>query len=118
MRSLRLDQLKVIALLFGGYAALYFCRADLSVGTPLIVDELGRHGVGHDEAVKRIGDVTSIGVFAYAMGKLFLTGLGDFWGGRISFLIGLAGATAFTLAFSMSSSLKLFGAAWFCHRVG
>ena len=31
----------VIALLFGGYAALYFCRADLSVGTPLIIEELG-----------------------------------------------------------------------------
>jgi sugar phosphate permease len=48
MRSLRLNQFKIIALLFAGYAALYFCRADLSVGTPLIVDELGRHGVGHD----------------------------------------------------------------------
>jgi sugar phosphate permease len=36
MRSLRLDQLRVIALLFAGYAALYFCRSDLSVGSPLI----------------------------------------------------------------------------------
>jgi len=77
MRSLRLNQFKVIALLFAGYAALYFCRADLSVGSPLIIDELGRHGVGHDEAVKRIGDVASFGVFAYAVGKLFLTGLGN-----------------------------------------
>src|ERR1700761_5183180 len=117
MRSLRFDQFKVIALLFAGYAALYFCRADLSVGTPLIVDELGRHGVGHDEAVKRIGDVASIGVFAYAMGKLFLTGLGDFWGGRTSFLIGLAGATACTLLFSMGSSIALFAAAWFGNRL-
>jgi sugar phosphate permease len=66
MRSLRLQQFKVIALLFAGYGALYFCRADLSVGSPLIIDELGRHGIGHDEAVKRIGDVASIGVFAYA----------------------------------------------------
>jgi OPA family glycerol-3-phosphate transporter-like MFS transporter len=117
MRSLRLNQFKVIALLFAGYAALYFCRADLSVGSPLIIDELGRHGVGHDEAVKRIGDVTSIGVFAYAVGKLFLTGLGDFWGGRTSFLIGLAGATAFTLLFSISSSILLFGVAWFGNRL-
>ena len=117
MRSLRLDQFKVVALLFAGYGALYFCRADLSVGTPLIVDELGRHGVGHDEALKRIGDITSIGVFAYAMGKLFLTGLGDFWGGRISFLIGLAGATAFTLLFSISSSIPLFMVAWFGNRL-
>src|ERR1700678_905000 len=117
MRSLRLDQLKVIALLFAGYAALYFCRADLSVGSPLIIDELGRHGVGHDEAVKRIGDVASVGVFAYAMGKLFLTGLGDFWGGRTSFLIGLAGATACTLLFSISSSITLFMVAWFGNRL-
>ena len=40
MRSLRLQQGKVLALLFAGYGALYFCRADLSVGAPLIVDEL------------------------------------------------------------------------------
>src|ERR1700679_4321335 len=112
MRSLRLDQFKVIALLFAGYAALYFCRADLSVGSPLIIDELGRHGGGHDEAVKRIGDVASFGVFAYAVGKLFLTGLGDFWGGRISLLIGLGGATLFTLMFASGLSLPLFTLAW------
>ena len=117
MQSLRLGQFKVIALLFCGYGALYFCRADLSVGTPLIIDQLGRHGVGHDEAVKRLGDIASIGVFAYAMGKLFLTGLGDFWGGRVSFLIGLAGATACTLLFSLGTSLPLFAAAWFGNRL-
>jgi MFS transporter, OPA family, glycerol-3-phosphate transporter len=117
MRSLRLDQFKVIALLFCGYGALYFCRADLSVGNPLIIDQLGRHGVGHDEAVRRLGDIASIGVFAYAMGKLFLTGLGDFWGGRVSFLIGLAGATACTLLFSLGTSLSLFAFAWFGNRL-
>src|SRR5580693_8221692 len=117
MRSLRLDQFKVIALLFTGYAALYFCRADLSVGTPLIINKLGHHGVGHDEAVKRIGDITSIGVFAYAVGKLFLTGLGDFWGGRISFLIGLGGATVFTLMFASGLSLPLFSIAWIGNRL-
>src|SRR5580693_1587581 len=117
MRSLRLDQFKVITLLFAGYAALYFCRADLSVGTPLIIDELGHHGVGHDEAVKRIGDITSIGVFAYAVGKLFLGGLGDFWGGRVSFLIGLAGATVFTLMFATGSFLPVFTIAWIGNRL-
>lgn len=117
MRSLRLDQFKVMALLFCGYASLYFCRADLSVGTPLIIDQLGRHGVAHDEAVRRLGDIASIGVLAYALGKLFLTGLGDFWGGRISFLIGLAGATACTVLFALSASLPLFAAAWFGNRL-
>jgi hypothetical protein len=34
-RSLRRAQLRTILLLFGGYAACYYCRADLSVATPL-----------------------------------------------------------------------------------
>ena len=94
MRPLRYKQMTIVTLLFGGYAALYFCRADLSVGTPLIINELGKHGVSHTEAVVRIGTISSLGVLAYALGKLFLGGLGDFWGGRVSFLIGLGGATA------------------------
>ena len=59
--SLRLAQLRTIALLFGGYAACYYCRADLSVATPLLVEELGRHGVSHGDALIRIGSVSSLG---------------------------------------------------------
>src|ERR1700736_4426970 len=90
---LRLRQATVIALLFGGYASLYFCRADLSVATPLLVDELKLHGLSHGDALVRMGSITSLGVLAYALGKLFLGWLGDFWGGRVSFLVGLGGAT-------------------------
>jgi sugar phosphate permease len=116
-RSLRLRQASVIALLFGGYGALYFCRADLSVATPMLIEELGRHGISHSEAVVRMGSITSLGVLAYALGKLFLTGLGDFWGGRISFIIGLCGATAFTLMFASGVSLPLFSIAWIGNRL-
>ena len=35
-QSLRYRQTLTVLLLFGGYAALYFCRADLSVATPLL----------------------------------------------------------------------------------
>ena len=38
--SLKSRQAVVIVLLFCGYGAYYFCRADLSVATPLIIDEL------------------------------------------------------------------------------
>ena len=76
-RSLRYRQAKIIMLLFGGYAACYFCRADLSVATPLLVDELGQHGVSHAAAIVRVGAMTSFGVLAYALGKLFLGGLGE-----------------------------------------
>ena len=58
-RSLRFGQIRTIVLLFGGYAACYFCRADLSVATPLMVEELGRHGVSHGEALVRIGTISS-----------------------------------------------------------
>jgi OPA family glycerol-3-phosphate transporter-like MFS transporter len=116
-RSLRLRQTLVVLLLFGGYGALYFCRADLSVATPLLVDELATHGVSHADAIIHMGSIASFGVFAYAMGKLFLTGLGDFWGGRINFLIGLGGATVFTLMFASGLSLPLFTIAWIGNRL-
>ncbi len=117
MRSLRAGQVGITTLLFGGYAALYFCRADLSVGTPLIIEQLGKHGVSHSEAIVRMGTMTSLGVLAYALGKLFLGGLGDYWGGRISFLIGLGGATAFTLLFAAGGGIPVFTIAWLGNRL-
>src|SRR5437588_10067498 len=86
VRSLRYGQLKTIVLLFGGYAACYYCRADLSVATPLLVEELGRYGVGHSEALVRIGSMTSLGVLAYAFGQILLIGLGELSGGRMETL--------------------------------
>jgi len=116
-RSLRFRQTSTVLLLFGGYASLYFCRADLSVATPLLIEELGQHGVKHADAVIRMGSIASLGVLAYALGKLFLGGLGDFWGGRISFIIGLVGATLFTLVFASGLSLPLFSMAWIGNRL-
>jgi sugar phosphate permease len=116
-RSLRRGQILTVLLLFGGYAACYFCRADLSVATPLLVEELGRHGISHADALVRMGSISSLGVLAYALGKLFLGGLGDFWGGRRNFLIGVGGATAFTLLFASGLSLPLFTIAWLGNRL-
>jgi sugar phosphate permease len=116
-RSLRFRQTITVLLLFGGYGALYFCRADLAVATPLLVEELGKHGVSHADALVHMGSIASFGVLAYALGKLFLTGLGDFWGGRISFLIGLGGAMAFTLIFASGLSVPLFSIAWIGNRL-
>jgi sugar phosphate permease len=114
---LRLRQAMIILLLFGGYGALYFCRADLAVATPMLIEELAKHGMSHADAIVRMGSIASFGVLAYALGKLFLGGLGDFWGGRVSFLIGLGGATAFTLVFASGMSLPLFSIAWIGNRL-
>src|SRR5271169_4618799 len=116
-RALRIRQTIVVLLLFGGYGALYFCRADLSVATPLLVEELVKHGISHANAIIRMGSIASFGVLAYALGKIFLTGLGDFWGGRNNLLIGLGGATVFTLMFASGLSLPLFTLAWIGNRL-
>jgi OPA family glycerol-3-phosphate transporter-like MFS transporter len=117
MRSLRHRQVTTILLLFGGYGSLYFCRADLSVASPLLIDEWHAHGLSHGDAVIRMGAMTSLGVLAYALGKLLLGGLGDFWGGRVNFLIGLSGATLFTLLFATGSFLPVFTIAWIANRL-
>ncbi len=116
-RSLRLGQLRTVLLLFGGYAACYYCRADLSVATPLLIEELGKRGIAHNQALVYIGSISSLGVLAYAIGKLFLTGLGDYWGGRRNFLIGVGGATLFTLLFAAGGSLPVFTFAWIANRL-
>jgi OPA family glycerol-3-phosphate transporter-like MFS transporter len=117
VRALRFRQAIILLLLFGGYAALYFCRADISVAAPLLIEDLGKHGVSHSEAMVRLGSMASLGVLAYALGKLFLGGLGDFWGGRWNFLIGLGGALAFTLLFASGTALPLFTFAWIGNRL-
>jgi OPA family glycerol-3-phosphate transporter-like MFS transporter len=116
-RRLRTRQVLTIVLLFLGYCAYYFCRVDLSVGMPLLADDLRRRGMTHDEAITSLGTLTATGVLAYALGKMFLGGLGDFWGGRRSFLIGLGGAAAFTLLFAAGGGLPLFTIAWVGNRL-
>jgi OPA family glycerol-3-phosphate transporter-like MFS transporter len=116
-RALRIAQCRTVLLLFLGYASCYFCRSDLSVATPLLVDELGRRGISHGDAIVSIGTMASLGVAAYAVGKLFLTSLGDYWGGKRNLLIATGGATLFTLLFASSSLLPIFTLAWIGNRL-
>jgi OPA family glycerol-3-phosphate transporter-like MFS transporter len=106
-----------VALLFVGYAAYYFCRTDLSVAMPLLIEDLQRHGMAGGAAVIRMGQLASFGVLAYALGKLCLTGLGDIWGGRRSFTLGLGGAVLFTLLFASTGFLPVFTIAWIGNRL-
>jgi sugar phosphate permease len=116
-RALRIAQCRTLLLLFLGYASCYFCRSNLSVATPLLVEELGRRGVSHADAIVSIGSMASWGVLAYALGKWFLTSLGDYWGGKRNLLIATGGATAFTLLFASGSTLPLFTLAWVGNRL-
>ncbi len=116
-RALRFAQGRTLLLLFLGYASCYFCRSNLSVATPLLVEELGQRGMSHAEAIVSIGSMASWGVLAYALGKWFLTSLGDYWGGKRNLLIATGGATAFTLLFASGSLLPMFTLAWVGNRL-
>ncbi len=109
-------QAATIALLFTGYAGYYFCRSDLSVAIPLIVEELGLHGVPAAEATVRLGSMVSLGVLGYAAGKFLLAGLADFLGGRRNFLGGMLGAILFTVIFCLGGGLPVFTLAWVANR--
>jgi OPA family glycerol-3-phosphate transporter-like MFS transporter len=116
-RRLATRQTWTVALLFAGYAAYYFCRSNLSVAMPLLIDDLMRHGMAHQDAAIRLGRLASLGVFAYAIGKITLTGVGDVWGGRLSFTLGLGGAIAFTMLFASGGYFPLFTIAWAGNRL-
>lgn len=115
-KSLARHQILIVTLLFAGYASYYFCRSDLSVSLPMLADELKHSGMSGDVAMVRLGSIISLGVMAYAAGKLLLGGLGDWWGGRRSFTGGLAGALFFTLLFTLGGGLPLFTIAWIGNR--
>lgn len=115
-RRLAMQQTLVVALLFAGYGAYYFCRSDLSVAMPLFVGQLQKLGLSHTDAVVRAGSIASYGVLAYAIGKFLTGGLADVWGGRRSFLVGLGGSVLCTVAFAFAGALPLFTLAWAGNR--
>jgi sugar phosphate permease len=105
-----------ISLLMLGYAGYYFCRSDLSVALPLIIADQAKHGTAPSVAEIRLGSIASLGVLAYALGKLPSGALADLFGGRRNFLGGMLGAVIFTLLF-MLGGFPIFTLAWFGNRL-
>jgi len=103
-RNRTLHPLRVMG--FGGGSA------DLGAG----IDSSGADRFGFE---KRFGFFLSLLQFEFlGVGVfLFLTGLGDFWGGRRNFLIGMGGATVFTLLFAVGGGFPIFTLAWVGNRL-
>lgn len=106
-----------IALLALGYSAYYFCRSDYSVALPLIIAEQVSHGVSAHAAEIRLGSIASLGVLAYAIGKVPAGAIADRFGGRRNFLGGMAGSILFTLLFMAGGGFPLFTVAWIGNRL-
>jgi OPA family glycerol-3-phosphate transporter-like MFS transporter len=115
-RRLLRGQILIVSLLMTGYTGFYICRSNFSVTLPLIIGDLVAHGIPAAEARIRLGEIASLGVMAYALGKLFLGGLADFWGGKRQFLAAMGGAVLFTLI-AASGGLPIFAAAWIANRL-
>lgn len=106
-----------VALLVLGYAGYYLCRSDLSLTMPLLTAELAARGISPDDARIRLGGIASLGVLAYAIGKFPSGWLTDIFGGRRSFLFGMAGAVACTFLFGLGGGFPIFTIAWIGNRL-
>jgi sugar phosphate permease len=109
--------LLTISLLALGYSGYYFCRSDLSVVLPLLIRDLGQHGIPANVAQVRLGFIASAGVLAYALGKFVSGSLADLFGGRNNFLGGMAGAILFTIVFAIGGGFPIFTIAWIGNRL-
>ncbi len=89
--------------LLAGYAGYYLCRTNLSVAAPLLDADV-EAGIGQ----KSLGDVMSVGVVLYAVGKLINGFLADWTDGRRLFLLGMAASVACTAVLGFAGGLAAF----------
>jgi len=97
---LRTWQGVTVATLFTGYAGYYICRSNLSIATPLLLDEYGPALTrGH------IGDIATFGVIFYAIGKTINGAAVEYLGGRRMFLGGLFASVVCTVLFCFADRI-------------
>jgi OPA family glycerol-3-phosphate transporter-like MFS transporter len=101
-----------LATLFTGYAGYYICRSNLSVATPLMLEEFASSGLNKEH----FGTIASAGVLLYAVGKISNGLIADFFGGRIMFLLGMAVSVLCTVLFGLAGGLTAFVLIWAVNR--
>ncbi|MGL4422001.1 MAG: MFS transporter [Gemmataceae bacterium] len=99
---LRRWQLLTTSILFIGYAGYYVTRSNLSVASPLLLEDFG-------PALQRghIGDIASFGVLCYAFGKFFNGIATEYLGGRGMFLGGMVASLFCTVCFWFAGTMLL-----------
>lgn len=110
-------QLFTVILLIVGYAGFYLCRSNLSVVMVTLVEELARHdNISVGDAKNSLGRIVSLGVLAYAIGKLIAGACSHWLSPRWLFLIGMLGSVIFTALFSLSLAVSFLTFAWVGNR--
>jgi len=116
LRNLSRWQWTTILTLTVGYAGYYFCRSNLSVAAPLLLTDFAEQGIDK----KAIGNIASLGVMFYALGKFFNGILSDFIGGRRMFLFGMLASIAATVVFGLAGGAyagTIFLVTWAFNRL-
>ena len=99
-----------------GYSGCYLCRSNFSVTLTSIGDELVAGGYSPEVARIRLGQIATLGVLAYTVGKFVTGSVADFLGGRRNILLGMLGSVLFTFLFALSGAVPLFTLAWIGNR--
>jgi sugar phosphate permease len=94
------SQRAVIAALLVAYASFYLCRANVDAALPFLVRE------GYEKT--RLGLLSSIATFTYAIGKIVLGTAGDSLGGRRLMVLAVLGSVACSLAFGVANGFWAF----------
>lgn len=112
MKAFKFWQTSTVISLLIGYGGYYICRSNLSIATPLIIQEFGDQGINKEV----MGQIASVGTLCYAVGKVINGILGDFIGGKKIFIIGMVGSVAATFFFGFGSGVVVFFIAWAINR--
>jgi len=99
-------------LLLSGYIGYYFCRSNYAVIKPVLLAEFSVLGLD----LTSLGLISSVGIGAYVVGKLFLGPLSDYIGGRLVFILGMCGSVLSCIYFGTAITLTSFVIAWMMNR--
>lgn len=105
-------QIVTLATLTVGYAGYYICRSNLSVATPLLLEDSSLVGV--DKA--SLGTVSSAAVLAYAIGKVINGIATDFLSPRTVFILAMVLSLGATIVFGFGTGVGVFVAIWCFNR--
>jgi sugar phosphate permease len=83
-----------------GYIGIYLCRKNFSVAVPMIQNAFGINKA-------RTGLIATVSTTAYMVGKLIFGPLIDRFGGRISFLVNMAGVAIFGMLGGTAGTLAM-----------
>lgn len=106
-------QISTLIGLFAGYSGYYLCRSNLAVVLPLLIREFKSQGL--DKEV--LGEIASLGLVCYAVGKAVNGLVGDMIGGKKIFILGMLGSVVATVLFGLSWSVAVFWIAWAANRL-